>query len=120
MNFPELASCLGREFRQVGGAFGVRTTGDGKMPKDVPHSLAETASQPFNDLMNCMTVRARIAAVLNESHLGIGRTQNMVALHVNHRVSISASYRAGKKSKTGQRNECSVSRIWCRTSPHPS
>ena len=83
VNLPEPSGRFGRVLRQLGGAGRVLAAGDGQVPKHVPHPLAEPAPQPLDDLVNRVTVRARIAAVLDQRHLRIGRPQNVVAFQVH-------------------------------------
>ena len=75
VNLPEPSGRLGRVLRQLGGAGRVLVAGDRQVPKHVPHPLAEPAPQPLDDLVNRVTVRACIAAVLDQSHLCIGMPQ---------------------------------------------
>jgi hypothetical protein len=59
---------------------------DGQMAKQVPHSLVEPAAELLDDLMNRVTVRARIAAVLDQGHFRIGRPEYVIAGHIDHRI----------------------------------
>ena len=60
------------------------------MPEHVPHPVPETVAQPGNDFMRGMTVRAGITAVLDEGHVGIGVSEDVILVLSTGRSSFVA------------------------------
>jgi hypothetical protein len=48
------------------------------MPEHVPHPIAKPVPESFDDVVDRVTARTSIAAILDQGHLGIGRAQNVV------------------------------------------
>jgi hypothetical protein len=61
------------------------------MPKHVSHSVAEPIAQPRNDFVRGMAIGAGIAAVLDEGHVGIGVSEDMIPPFINRAIQSGGS-----------------------------
>jgi hypothetical protein len=80
---PELASRLGSILRQFCGCLRIFAAGEGTMPEDVPHPIPEPVSEIGNHFMRGVTIRAAVAAVLDQRQFRLGISQDMIAPYVD-------------------------------------
>src|SRR5690349_10595455 len=92
MNFPKTAVGFRRVLGQFGGAHRIFVIRDRLVTKHVSHPLAEAAPQVLNYFVHRATMRACVAAVLNQRQLGVRWSQNMVLVDVNRRIKLLASH----------------------------
>jgi hypothetical protein len=56
------------------------------MPKHVSHSIAEPIAQPRNDFVRGMALGAGIAAVLDEGHVGMGVSEDVIPCAIDRAI----------------------------------
>ena len=61
-------------------------TADGTMPKNVTQPVAVAIAQAGDHLVRGMTIRAGITAVLDQGHVGLGASQDMIAADIDLRI----------------------------------
>lgn len=96
MGVPEPAG-RSRMLRQLGSSQGELVALDREVAVDVPHPVAEPAPQPLDDVVDRVAGRARVAAVLDQRHLGAGGAQDVIPGHVDgsvERVPPASSHRS--------------------------
>jgi hypothetical protein len=86
MDLPELACRLGSILREFGGAPRIVALGDGAMPKDVPQSLSKSVPEVRDNFMHGVTAGAGVAAILDQGHVGLGISQDVIAADIDRTI----------------------------------
>ena len=58
------------------------------MPKHVSHSISEAIAQSCNDFMRSMAIGAGIAAVLDEGHVGMGVSEDVIPCVIDRAIQL--------------------------------
>ena len=76
---PEIAARGKRVFRQLRGMRGQQAVFERQVSVDVAQPVAEFLAQIANDSVSGMAVLTRIAAILDQRHVGVGVTEDVIA-----------------------------------------